>query len=435
VWLHDYIVAHTGEDGAFYLQIAKNIAQGQGATFDGVHPTTGMHWGWVLLLAGWLRLWGGDFEPAAALYFICLFIAAWLTSLSIGGRNGALAAVFLVLLLGSRGQWLMESHLVMAMLAAFYLMPAAITGFALVMCRIDLLILVAIVSIFLRMPRPLIGGICAALMVSLLNWYVDGHFLAVSGALKAGYGWNDWSAIWDNIRLVNEYYFPTLQITVLGACLYWRKRGNDVLVSGFIACLLMLSLYILKDRAMGGWYLAPLLLTTVIMAGRMIGDTHWTFEGFVAPIKAATKPTDRIFMEDLSGKLAITTGRRFLSGDGLVNSWAYLDNYLRPGRVAEYLKDNADYFLTSNIRCDDSKRMAWSRDVVRQDGNYILRFDLSYLTNMGLPVQYLELPEESLVFDICSGGYRELLFRTHPTPEVRGKAGVNVFGKLSPAGK
>ena len=372
----------------------------------------------MLLLAGWLRLFGGDFGTAAALYLALLLIAAVLAGLLIGGRNGTLTAVFLVLLLGSRGQWLMENHLLMVLLATFYLAPTAWTAFMLVLVRFDLVLFILIVSALCRAPQLFIGGCLSAALICLLNYAADGHFFSVSGAIKAGYGWNDWSAIWENIRLVNEYYFPTLQITVIGAWLYWRKRRNDVLISGFIACLLMLSLYILKDRSMGGWYLAPLLLTTLIMAGRMINDTHWPYEGFVAPIKAATKPTDRIFMEDLSGKLAITTGRRFLDGDGIINSWAYLDNVLRPGRLAGYLKDKADYYLTSNIRCDNSKRMPWSRDLVKRDGNYILRFDLNYMTNMDLPVQYLEFPEESLVFDICSGGYRELLFKTHPSFQV-----------------
>lgn len=413
-WFHDYAVAHTGEDGAFYLQIAKHIAAGHGATFDGINPTTGVHWGWVLLLAGWLWLFGGDFGTAAVLYLGLLVFAAWLTAVSIGGRHGILAAVFLVLLLGSRGQWLMENHLVMATLAAFYLVPAWWTAMALVLCRIDLIVIVLAVSIYLRMPRLAIGALCAALIISLLNWYADGHFLAVSGTIKAGTGWNDWGAIWENVRLASEYYFPTLPVLLLCSALYWLKRGPDMLVTSLIACALMLSLYILKDRAMGGWYLAPLLLTTLIMTGRMIGDTHWPYEGFVEPIKAATKPTDRIYMEDLSGKLALTTGRRFISGDGLVNSYRYWIEYLSRGKVGEYLRTNADYFLTSNIRCDNAKRMPWDRDIGYDGQVYTATVDISYLTNAPVKPSILTFDKDQLVFDICSGGYRELLFKVRP---------------------
>jgi hypothetical protein len=243
-----------------------------------------------------------------------------------------------------------------------------------------------------------------------LNYAVDGHFLAVSGTLKAGYGWNDGEAIWQNIRLVNEYYFPVLQLTTLGAIVYATKRRDPVLVSGLIACLLMVSLYILKDKAVGGWYLIPLLFTTLIMATRMYGDTHWPYEGFIEPIKAATKPSDRIFMEDLSGKLAIRTGRYFISGDGLVNSYNYLD-YIRSGRAGDYVKRYADYFLTSNIRCDDSKRTPWTRDIAFDGATYSTVIDLDYLTNMPISPSILTFDKSQLVFDMCSNGYRELLFK------------------------
>lgn len=39
------------DDGFYYLQIAKNIALGHGATFDGLAPTNGFHPLWALLLA------------------------------------------------------------------------------------------------------------------------------------------------------------------------------------------------------------------------------------------------------------------------------------------------------------------------------------------------------------------------------------------------
>lgn len=408
--LYAYIIAHTGEDGAFYLQIAKHIAAGHGVTFDGIHSTTGVHWGWLLLLAGWLRVFGGDFGTAAALYFAVLLLAAGLLAVLIGGRNGVLAAVFLVLLLGSRGQWLTESHLVMLTLASLYLAPNAFTGFILVLARYDLFLFLLILSLGTGARKPLLGAALALASSFLLNYYVDGHFLSISGTIKAGTGWNDWAAIWENIRLVNEYYFPVLQITTFGAILYAIKRRDPMLVSALIACLLMVSLYILKDKSMGGWYLAPLLVTTLIMAVRMIPDTSWPYRGFIDPIKSAVKPGQTVFMEDLSGKLALATGRQFVSGDGLVNSYDYL-RYLVHGRVADYLKDQKiDYYLTSNIRCDGSKRYSWTRDIDFDGQWYRSIVDVSYLTNMPVKPSILTFDRDQLVFDLCSGGYRELLF-------------------------
>ncbi len=38
------------DDGAYYLQIARNFAEGNGSTFDGIHMTNGYHPLWMLLL-------------------------------------------------------------------------------------------------------------------------------------------------------------------------------------------------------------------------------------------------------------------------------------------------------------------------------------------------------------------------------------------------
>lgn len=38
------------DDAFYYLQIAKHLAAGQGSTFDGVHPASGYHPAWMLLL-------------------------------------------------------------------------------------------------------------------------------------------------------------------------------------------------------------------------------------------------------------------------------------------------------------------------------------------------------------------------------------------------
>src|SRR5262249_34904725 len=43
-------VAVTHEDGFFYLTLARNLAHGLGATFDGLHPTNGYHPLWTLCL-------------------------------------------------------------------------------------------------------------------------------------------------------------------------------------------------------------------------------------------------------------------------------------------------------------------------------------------------------------------------------------------------
>ncbi len=46
----------TADDGYYYLEIARNLARGDGATFDRLHPTNGYHPLWLLLLVPLARL-------------------------------------------------------------------------------------------------------------------------------------------------------------------------------------------------------------------------------------------------------------------------------------------------------------------------------------------------------------------------------------------
>jgi hypothetical protein len=46
----------THEDGFYYFSIARNLAAGNGSTFDGLHPTNGYHPLWLLVLAALHRL-------------------------------------------------------------------------------------------------------------------------------------------------------------------------------------------------------------------------------------------------------------------------------------------------------------------------------------------------------------------------------------------
>ena len=47
------------DDTFYYLQVARNVAAGRGVTFDGVNPTNGFHWLWMLMCVPvhWLASW------------------------------------------------------------------------------------------------------------------------------------------------------------------------------------------------------------------------------------------------------------------------------------------------------------------------------------------------------------------------------------------
>ena len=147
------------------------------------------------------------------------------------------------------------------------------------------------------------------------------------------------------------------------------------------------------------------------------GERPWTHSGLIDDIRLAVQPSERVFMEDLSGKLALLSQRSFVSGDGLVNSFEYLENYLKPGRVGDYLLDKQiQYFLTSNVPCsDDRPKRPWTRHLVLLERNglkyYEIMVDIGYLTNLDIKPSRLHFPVENIVFDRCVGGVREVLFR------------------------
>lgn len=282
--MEGYTIAHVGEDGAFYLQIAHNIATGHGVTFDGIHPTTGVHWGWLLLLSGWLKLFSGLWVSAAVLYLGLLLVAAILVWAIVGGRTGAIAGCFLVFMLGNRGQWLMETNLVLVTLALFYIAPNALTAFMLVLARFDLCLFVLVIAYLMRRMDLLAGAAVGVLFCIGLNFYVDGHLLSIAGHIKAGHGFNGWPAIWLNLRLVAEYYFPWLPILMVMAIIGFA-RAEPILRYGFVACLLMLVLYIVKDKEMAGWYLAPLLLTSLLLSAPLLSWFTETRTARIGPMR------------------------------------------------------------------------------------------------------------------------------------------------------
>lgn len=74
-----WLTGVVADDGFYYLQIARHLAAGHGSTFDGVHPTSGYHPGWMALLvplAAVLREPGSLLRGALALEFLLHAAAA-----------------------------------------------------------------------------------------------------------------------------------------------------------------------------------------------------------------------------------------------------------------------------------------------------------------------------------------------------------------------
>jgi hypothetical protein len=46
----EWLLGIVPDDAFYYLQIARHLAAGDGSTFDGIHPTSGYHPGWMMIL-------------------------------------------------------------------------------------------------------------------------------------------------------------------------------------------------------------------------------------------------------------------------------------------------------------------------------------------------------------------------------------------------
>ncbi|UCG16685.1 MAG: hypothetical protein JSV19_01350 [Phycisphaerales bacterium] len=93
------IVALLSDDAFYYFQIARNVARGQGCTFDGIAATNGFHPLWMVCLLPIFWIFGGELELPVriiaagngVLCIVTLCILYRLTQKHIAARCGAVA--------------------------------------------------------------------------------------------------------------------------------------------------------------------------------------------------------------------------------------------------------------------------------------------------------------------------------------------------------
>ena len=213
------------DDGYFYPQIARHIAQGHGSTFNGITLTNGYHplWMFVSVLASSVTL------SSAALVQILgavqdLFMLGSLLIIVLAARRaglrGALLGILPLLFIGmTLGIWrLLECYLALALqtcvlAVALPLFPewsqeikrfrTPLLGILLgltMLARLDLLFFSTVIllsGLFLgprstpllqRLQAMVVQGCIAALVVTpylVWNWHQFHHLLPVSGAIKS----------------------------------------------------------------------------------------------------------------------------------------------------------------------------------------------------------------------------------------------------------
>jgi hypothetical protein len=287
------------DDAFYYLEIARRIGLGQGATFDGVNPTNGYHPLWLALLLPLAPLFEADREAGVRVVVAIgvLLLGAALVLLHaaarrIAPRTAALAPLWGVAALTFSSLVGMESPLAACLLAGLLLLATrapttlraglalGVVAGLLVLARLDSAVYVAALDLVwavrLLRDRDARGGrawaACvvaqAALVLPYLAWNLatTGHLLTVSAEVKAGRR-GGLNLDWAKSRLA----VLGVASAVGGGLAAWTRRGRSMpLALGVAALGTALSLVV---DALGGsretfeWYFTlPVLCGGLFLA-------------------------------------------------------------------------------------------------------------------------------------------------------------------------
>lgn len=278
------------DDGYFYLQVARNIASGQGSTFNGVMPTNGYHPLWMLVCvcaayftkasSSLLQL-VATLSDALVLLSIYLFIYICATAKTKGAIAGIAVIVFMTTTIGI---WkMLEADLslslqlvILALLVRWIcgmqvltamhgLLIGCLLGFSL-LARLDLIWFALIVYMYFvfvppgeaaghryrRTIRALSAGAsCSLLICPYLYWnyHIYGHIVPISGAIKSHLPVG-------GIHL-SLYCAPVLVGSLLNVAHFAKRRetpfGAVVLITSSSALLHLTYCTLFGDVA--AWYL------------------------------------------------------------------------------------------------------------------------------------------------------------------------------------
>jgi len=256
------------DDAYYYLEIAKNIADGKGATFDGIHKTNGFHPLWLLILTALASVPGlglTGLTRAMVLLQALLLLGSLVLIRNIlkGLLHPLLSAAVLLVVLYPRFFHIftvgMESGLLIFLLfLTFFLAPRLFKGIstgnwffsslalgvlsaAIVLTRLDALVFPAAVLVALAAKglfdrktswrtftgALFAGGIVAAALLPFLIWNYHnfGTFATVSSTMKVKW---DLSGLGQNLSYLPlntaEYYAGVL-VALITVVLLLRKDG------------------------------------------------------------------------------------------------------------------------------------------------------------------------------------------------------------------
>lgn len=454
----EHLVIFTPDDAWFYPRIASNILLGHGISFDRLNPTSGFHWGWMLLLTGWLlpfKIFAGEMLLNSPFF---LGKAAFLAEIAVVLAQVAVLRRLLVLtgvdrrirpfalltqsLLAVQYGMILETNWLLLWLFAciFILMQSRTTaalsflcGIMLTVARIDFLAFAVGGPLLLTLSERLhllkrgtswsnrvsllVGAGVGVGITAVLNYAAAGGFVSTSAALKGLESANDGgffasfskhhsSVLWG--LLVAAFAAVSISFS-LSRSLRRRQRLLRLLLL-FIPVYALLALHLAVNALPGPWYSRPSEAFTLVLiwsaAGALVTRLRplyrvripWLllmgsgillgilFIGLITAMRGYPPYSERldvvkaahgirkhssrdqiVFADDYSGILSFFSGRMVINGDGLVNSFAYIQDFLKTNRVSTFLNSQGvDYYVTTRL-----SRAQWHK---MHEGDVIVDF-------------------------------------------------------------
>ncbi len=270
------------DDGFFYQQIAYNVFQGNGFTFNEEYQTNGFHPLWMIfsLISELFNPFEKQFSLHIIWFFQVLFVFLSLKNLSkfwgMPLANVFSSGIICYLFIGVGTLYLTEAHLNLYCLSLLFLfffkkskvyfLLGILSGLA-VLARLDNVFVVfplAIYYLFVRERFHLKNSIQAGIGFSVLiipyltfNYFYFGHIVPISGVIKSSFpnvemrGFN----LYAKVFLYTLSFYLIYQILTIK-----QKRENPLKLFFTIGCLLQLLYNIAFQSQIGQWYFVAQIL-------------------------------------------------------------------------------------------------------------------------------------------------------------------------------
>ena len=394
------------DDSYFYLQIARNISQGFGSTFDGINPTNGYHplWMWVVTIIAFASSIFTQ-SKLALLFFVTLLSNTIVFTIAFKLIKNPFLKVMAIASAYYCG-FTMEAIL-LALIAVLFVNEAikiapnvrtlSALAFIFPLIRIDTAYIPILVSAYLFAIQSNINFKSAITIVvmaalgALINISFQkilfGELYTVSSYMKAS-GLNT-LRLYD--QLLHNYlsFGNLLRFLVLGITGFVIAKTKGVKSHYFIIFSIFTSFVFVHGilSYLRDWYFAVSIFAGIaitdglfkgaapkivdmanagvsiilVFAGGYYIQAHATdikeTRKFISSVNEKVGSDQRIFQIDGSGYTGYWLNAHVVNGDGLVNSFEYAKK-LKRNQLKTYVADNKICYLLRNSAANDSDYLA-----------------------------------------------------------------------------